>query len=414
MGALAALAGLLAAVPAANGGAATPSVAGTPGVALASVAVPGAPGPDGPQPAPTGWQGLERLPCSVRAAATTVIKVAQDTALDRAWSAYADTDEGWTGGDSVHVYPLGDDSLLWTFADSFLGPIGPGGTRSSTAPLYHSLFVTQNGDDFQTVVGGTPARPASLVTTSNPDDVYLSLAGLRTRTELQQFLLEDLAPPGTRLTQVPTGTVLATYALPSLRQLSVTPLADESATIQWGAAVTRWGTDTYVYGATSAGNDKSLYVARVHGTDLAAPWRFWDGHGWSDQPAAAAPVAQGVSGEVSVSDVDGMAVLVTTPTTTSYSPFIVFGTACSPTGPFRLAAVIRATYDTGAVGQAVYGVDDVYVYDAVDQPTLNRGSTWLISFDRNVLRYSDLAKNVAVYQPSYLWVQLGPRRAGSG
>lgn len=390
-------------------GAAPP--AGSAPVTMATVAVPGAPQPGSPTPAPTGWQGLDRLPCPARAADTTVVKVTRDTALDHAFTTYGNTGAGWTGGDSVHAYVTGARSVVWAFADSFLGPIGPGGTRPPTEPLIHDLFVTQQGDRFRTLTGGAPGRPVALVTGASSRTIYLSLAGVRTGNRLQELLLEDRTAPSGAVTQVPTGTLVATYSLPGLRRVSVVPLRRETSTILWGAAVTRWGGRLYVYGATAAGSDKSLYVARVGSGGLAGPWRYWDGSGWSTSPASAAAVARGVSAEVSVTDVHGMAVLVTSPTTTPYSSFVAFGTACAPTGPFRLAAVVRASYYTGAVGTPVYKVNDVYIYDALDQAELNRGSTWLISFDRNTLRYSDLAVNDAIYRPGYLWVQLGPRPA---
>lgn len=383
-----------------------------PGNVMRAVTVPGMPLPaDGP--APTGWQGLERLPCPARAAATAVVHVRQDTALDRGWTAYGNTGAGWTGGDSVHAYGDGAGAVLWTFADSFLGPLGPGGTRPPTEPLIHSLMVVQRGDRLSTITGGSPGRPVALVRPHQYRTIYLALDGLEAGGRLQEFLLADGTSPSGAITEEPAGTLLATYALPSLRRLSVEPLAHESTRILWGAAVVRMGGDTYVYGATATGSDKALYVARVRGTYLGGAWRYWDGRGWSADPQAAAAVDRGVSPEVSITVADGMVVLVTTPTTTPYSSFVAFATACSPTGPFHVAAVIRASYYTGAVGRAVYGVNDVYDYDAADLPLFNRGSTWLIAYDQNVLRYSDLAVNAAIYRPAYLWVQLGPR-PGSG
>lgn len=379
-------------------------------VRMAAVSVPGAPLPGSPLPAPTSWQGLDRLPCRTRVADTTAVQVTPDTALDRAFTSYGNTGAGWTGGDSVHAYVTGPRSVVWAFADSFLGPIGPGGTRPPTEPLIHSLFVTQQGNRFRTLTGGAPGRPVALVD-GPPRTIYLSLAGIRTGNRLQELLLQDRTAPSGAVTQVPSGTLVATYSLPGLRRLAVRPLHRETSDILWGAAVTRWGGQVYVYGATAAGDDKALYVAQVQGADLAGPWRYWDGSGWSADPGAAAAVAHGVSAEVSVTDTHGMAVLVTSPTTTPYSPLVAFGLACSPTGPFRLAAVVRATYYTGAVGKPVYKVGDVYAYDALDQADLNRGSTWLISFDQNTLRYSDLAVNDAIYRPGYLWVRLGPRGA---
>jgi hypothetical protein len=382
--------------------------ASTPGIDLASVPVPGAPTPADPGVRATGWGGLDQLPCSTRVSQTAIVAVRKATAFDDTWTTYGNSAAGWTGGDSVHAYALGPDQVLWTYADSFLGPIGPHGTRSPAAPLYHNIFVVQRGDQFQTVVGGVPGKLGSLVITSDPYQIFLALASLQTTDRLQEFLLEDVIPPHQVLRQVPQGTLLVTYALPSLRRLSVVRLEQETASVQWGAAVTTWGADTYIYGASATGDDKSLYVARVAGTDLAQAWQYWDGHGWSLRASAAAAIAHGVSAELSVTDANGMAVLVTSPTGVPYSPFIRFATACSPLGPFHTIGTIRASYSVGPVGEPRFGVDDSYVYDAMDQPAFNAGSTWLISFDRNVLRYSDLAKNVDVYRPSYLWVQLGP------
>jgi hypothetical protein len=340
-----------------------------------------------------------------------VLSVTHATAFDDTWTTYGNTGQGWTGGDSVHAYALGPSTVVWGFADTFLGPLGPHGTRSPSAQLFHNVFVVQHGDQFQTLIGGIPGHLGSLVITSDPYQIFLTLAGLQTATTLQEFLLEDVIPPHTTLREDPAGTLLVTYALPSLRRLSVVRLAQETASIEWGAAVTRWGAYTYVYGSSAFGSDKRLYVARVRGTDLARPWQYWDGHGWNPKASAAVGIDRGVSAEVSVTDVDGMAVLVTTPTTTPYSSFVDVETGCSPVGPFHQVAQFRATYSTGPLGLAKYGVSDSYVYDAQDQPAFNRGSTWLISIDRNVLRYSDLAKSVAAYRPSYFWVRLGPRSA---
>lgn len=379
------------------------------GIPLRPVPVTGAPLPDDASPPVTGWGKLAGEACPTRAADTIVVRVAKDRTLDGTWATYGDGGAEWNGGDSVHAYALGPKELLWTFADSFVGPVTRRGTRNPNAALYHNLFVVQSGDRFHTVIGGVPGLPSSLYGAAISPDVYLSLASLQTGNELQEFLLELLAPPGQQAVQLPLGTLVATYALPSLRLLSVQGLADETAAVQWGAAVIQWAGSTYVYGTTTDGDDKSLYVARVMGTDLDQPWQYWAGTGWSADPSAAAAVASGVSGEVSVTQVDGMFVLVTTPTTTSYSPLILFAMACSPTGPFWPTSIIRASYATGSVGKRYYGVSDVYDYDAIDQPAFNRGSTWLISYDQNVLNYDELARNVAIYRPSYLWVQLGPR-----
>ncbi len=365
---------------------------------------------------PTGASGSSTLAgasCRRRVADTTVTHVTKDTALDNAWTAYGDSNQGWAAGDSVHGYRLGSGTTLWTFADTFLGPIGPNGSQSPSKPLYHSTFVIEHDGQFRTIVGGTKAHPASLITTANPYDIYLGLAGLVADHQLQEIFLNDVAGPHTTLYQKPTGTLLGVFSVPSMHLERVVHLPAANRSIQWGAAITRSGAYTYVYGATSGGGDKKLYVARVLGTDLLGSWRFWTGSRWSVHQAHLAPIASGVSDEVSVTEYDGMSVLVTTPTTVAYSAAIDFELACSPTGPFHVSKTILASYYTGAIGEAKYGIRDVYVYDAMDQASLNAGSTWLVSFDRNDLLYGLLARNVTVYRPSYLLVKIVPRPPSS-
>lgn len=367
----------------------------------------------GPSSASSSPSAEAAASCARRAADTTVTGVTRDSSLDDAWTAYGDSDQGWAAGDSVHGYALGSGTTLWTFADTFLGPIGPHGSQSPSKPLYHSVFVLQHDGQFRTIVGGTKAHPASLITTADPYDIYLGLAGLVADHQLQEIFLNDVAGPHTTLFQNPTGTLLGVFSVPSMRLVRVVHLPAVNPDIQWGAAITRVGSYTYIYGATSGGSDKRLYVARVPGTNLLGSWRFWTGSRWSAHQVQLAPIASGVSDEVSVTEYEGMSVLVTTPTTVPYSADIDFDFACSPTGPFHVTKTILASYYTGVLGEAKYGIRDVYVYDAMDQASLNRGSTWLVSFDRNDLLYGLLARNVTVYRPSYLLVKIGPRPRSS-
>lgn len=356
---------------------------------------------------------LASLPCAERVREATVTAVRPDGALDAAWSGYGDHGSGWIAGDSVHAYRLEGNRVLWTFADSFLGPLPRSGHLGPSTPFVHSVAVVQSGSRFQTISGSRPGKPrASLVPGTGHGEVYLALAGALAGSRLQMILLlEDFRPRG-QVVEQPSGEVVATFGVPAMHLVSVQPLAVEESSVIWGAAVSRIGGRTYVYGASVAGSDKDLYVALAPGGDLARRWRYWDGQRFVANPRRAVPIMTNVSNEVSVTPLDGMDVLVTTPTDTAYSNLVAVSFACRPTGPFTLATAFRASDLTGSLGRARFGVGDVYVYDAVDQPALNQGNRLLVSYNRNTVNPQELPQHPTVYRPGYLWVTIGPRRAG--
>jgi len=107
-------------------------------------------------------------------------------------------------------------------------------------------------------------------------------------------------------------------------------------------------------------------------------------------------------------------VLVTTPTTKTYSNRIWFYFGCAPTGPWTLRSDVAATFWVGGEALPRYGISDVYVYDAMDQPALNQGDNWVISYDRNVTSFSTIFANALVYRPGYLKVVVCCSLRGAG
>ncbi len=358
--------------------------------------------------------GLAALPCGERVRDATVTAVVPDRSLDAAWAAYGDHGDGWVAGDSVHAYRLPGGQVLWTFADSFLGPLPPSGHLGPSTPFVHSTAVVQDGSSFRTIWASRPGKPrASLLPDAHRNQAYLALAGIAANGRLQLLYLRERIAGEVAIEQ-PADEVVASFALPSLRLVSVRRLAVEERGVVWGAAVSRLGGRTYVYGASASGGDKDLYVALAPDGDLAGRWRYWDGQRFVANPARAVPIMTNVSSELSVTSVDGMDVLVTTPTDTAYSNLVAVGFACRPTGPFTLATAFRASDQTGPLGERRFGVGDVYVYDAMDQAALNEGDRLLVSYDQNTVNPKELPTHPAVYRPGYLWVTIGPRRPAGG
>lgn len=330
----------------------------------------------------------------------------KDRSLDRSWQVYGNSGRGWTGGDSVHAYRLGPDRVLWSFADSFLGPLEPNGSRAG-GPIYHSMFVLEGPRSFSVVLGGTAKHRLPLVVAHRRLDSYLGLAGILRSGRFQEIFMERRHDgPGT-LDSVPLRTVVATFSLPKLSLVREHTVVGHPGPVQWGSAILRLGRWTYVYGASSSGVDKQMYVARVAGDDLDSAWQYDDKGRWSPQSAAATPIYRGVEAEYSVSVVDGMIVLVTSAARRRFSNRVDVDFGCSAVGPFRQRASFAASYAVGALGAKLWHNANVYVYDAADLPSLNSGSTLVIAYDRNSLNFYAIFHNAALYRPSYLKVRIG-------
>ncbi|EQD36930.1 hypothetical protein B1B_16328, partial [mine drainage metagenome] len=189
--------------------------------------------------------------CLAKAKSTEVLAVSKDTTLSSQWTSYAQTGTGWTGGDSVHAYRLSSSSILWSFADSFLGPVNTDGTRPYDAPLVHNLAVIQKGATFHLVVNGTVSHPTPLVAPRHKDDFYLALSGIVEGNRFQEFLMEIHRYKNGGFHWQQSTTVIATFSLPGFHLKSVVPVRQPNLSIQWGSYVMHQGRYVYIYGATA-------------------------------------------------------------------------------------------------------------------------------------------------------------------
>src|SRR5262249_48349992 len=83
-----------------------------------------------------------------------------DTVMDARWQRAGNTagPGQWNGADGTSSTVLPDGRVAWFFSDTFLGPVSPAGSRTSSGFAHNSL-VGQEGNRMITVAGGTPVRP---------------------------------------------------------------------------------------------------------------------------------------------------------------------------------------------------------------------------------------------------------------
>ena len=191
------------------------------------------------------------------------------------------------------------------------------------------------------------------------------------------------------------GTSMATFGLPRLNLLGVQTIS--TGATDWSGAVLSDGGYTYLYGTAQT----NTYVARVAGTDLAVPWSYYDGSGWTANAASAVPIETiGTLSHFSVSKVGNLYVFIAKTSLQTNQITAAFG--CSPVGPFGPPEDI---YDAPQASQypPTYGI---YTYGAFAHPELSTSpDTLVVSYDVAAAHpQSGSLIDASVGRPRFLYV----------
>jgi hypothetical protein len=356
---------------------------------------------------------------------------------DKAWTglfqAYGNTSGTWSGGDGAQSLLLPDGSTAWFFADTFLGPVGPGGTRSpATTGIAHNSAVLYrggrlgpayasapgpggyNGATDYSWVAPPPPYPAGRYELINGDQV------IDHGTVYKFFQLADreLHPGGFQYKLV--GTVIETFSLDpatdALTPAGGRPLGVEDSApgnpIIWGTATLVSGGYIYIYGVKPYNGPAApypLYLARVPVGGLAAgqDWQYYHGtpicsppsSAWVTDPRSAMALRTGASAGFSVTDINGTFVLLTGDGSSAVtaSDAVAYYAGC-PTGFFPDSPryqVYRPRLPNGYLA---------YEYRIV--PQFSGGSNVLISYSLNTTRVGRNFENSTIYRPRFLDVKL--------
>ncbi|WP_203719462.1 DUF4185 domain-containing protein, partial [Asanoa siamensis] len=337
-------------------------------------------------------------PLSVRSATP-------NTKLGNLFTAYANTGVGWTGADSTYSGKLPGGREIWIFSDTFLGPVNPDGGRPTTAPFINNSVIVRRGSKLSTVTGTVDGEPAAIFRPADASNWYWMGPNLVTGKLWQQVVNEytktgpgswDLGYVRTAVAHVDTDRLdrpVAYHPLPSL-----------PPTISWAAWLQRVGGYTYVYGVEDLGASKHMHVARVRGTDLRRPWRFWTGDGWSAEPADSTRVLTGVANEYSVTPWRGRYLLVTHDTNELFSARILGYVADAPTGPFTDPVMLYTTPETGPDGS--YGNPNIITYNSHIHPEHSTDRRLLLTYNVNTLANDEHYQDASIYRPRFVDVEL--------
>jgi Domain of unknown function (DUF4185) len=335
------------------------------------------------------------------------------------WNAKFAGKEGWIGGDGMVSATLGPKRVLWLFGDTILGTAKDG--KRVGAKMVNNTVAVQDGygtdATIRFIAGPTKdGKPTAFITPADGTGWFWPQSAIRVEDRLFVFLpqIEKTKDTGVfGFKQV--GQWLASIKNPDdepenwrLGQTKV-PFADfkEDRERSWGSAVLEDGGNIYVYGYDQErgklNGKRRLTVARVSAKDLAnfGAWRFLTVKGWSDKPADATFLADGLATEFSVSRLPEEKGYVVVYTENGLGDRIVgrfSETAAGPwSDPVLLYKCPEMAKDKG-----------VFSYAGKAHAWAASGNELLISYCVNTWEFARLFRDDQVYRPKFVRVQLGP------
>lgn len=357
------------------------------------------------------------------------------------WSALFDRTEGWTGADGIYSIPLsGVDDIdsatprtktAWIFGDTFIGSVNPQtderlpGTTLVNNTVAQLTGPTPDATQLRFYWGRDAQRNPRAVflpetPTAQPGDWYWVKDGFAvngiSRLFAYRFTRDNSQPIGYRrsgvcLIKVPAG---SRPPFPDQVQTDTplfVPATETTSDLVFGggvlvntvaAGVPDPDGYVYVYGTREDAFNKKLVVARVFWTnaDNVNLYRVWNGSGWVTDIAAAAPIGDRVSNEMSVTPIgNGKYLLVFQ--LDAIGRNIAVRIADSPIGPFFGAPT--AVYECPEPA----AIPGTYVYNAKAHPHLSAVDEILVSYNVNTTRgFSEHFANADIYRPRFIKIHV--------
>jgi Domain of unknown function (DUF5005) len=296
---------------------------------------------------------------------------------------------GWTGGDATYSIPLPDGRNLWLFGDSFIGTVNPNRTRPGGG-LYRNAFVVQDGDDLTTLTGGATA----FVEPADAGWWYWPGHGIAHGDTLQVILFGFKSTGSGAWDFAYASVDVATFSLPDFQLLSIERKIADPPT-NYGAAILKEDGYLYLYGSEKQGFSKFLHTARVAGDDLNGEWEYFDGTGWTTDPALSARHFAHVSDEFAVFKHNDRYYLLTQHHILGGEIYIY--DSPNPASGFDHKRTVYCT------PQSHEG--NLFTYNAFAHTQFSSGGELLVSYNVNSSNFADLFSNADNYRPYFVRVK---------
>lgn len=273
-------------------------------------------------------------------------------------------DNGWTGGGNVSSVLLPDGRTAWFSATTYLGTVNADRSRSDDTPVIDNSLLIQDGGALTTRHGGTVDDPTAFIMPADPAERYAPKAAWVEGGRLHVFL--DVI---VTLFQIERNDV-ATFSLPDLTLIEIATVNGRQE-VSYGTALLERDGFVYIYGI-EPGDEAGgfMHVARAVAGDLLGPWEYYDGTGWTADPAMSARVLGEVAAQYSVIEDSGNIFLVNQEVF-GFSQRMFMFQGDSPVGPWRgRTAVFCAPERSG----------DIITINALAHPQFTSNGNLLVSY----------------------------------
>jgi hypothetical protein len=383
----------------------------------------------------------------VALAAATTLAGAADVAPYSAvaapeWTALFDApyglDDGWSGADGVYTIPMNGDErfgsghgtkTLILFSDSFVGRTNADGSRvggtvmvNNTSAMLSGATPIPSALQFNVRRNGQGGA-VSMVVPTQADQWYWPGDALVWKGKVRMYASRmqrgdggggvfDFSQAGVDLLTAPVtdaAPFLGSYtrrALPLFapRNGSLGEISFGIATLPMTAEAGVANPDgfLYVYGVRSDDLNKKLLVARVRPDQMSdtGAYRFWNGKIWVTDINRAAPVANRMGAEISVTPLpDGRFMVVHQLDTLSATVAVRYSS--SPVGPFGKPIPVWLCPEDNLT-------PDTFVYGAKAHPHLSAPGELLISYHVNSFDFWEnfRAGGKDIYRPRFIKLPL--------
>ncbi|MFO1338285.1 MAG: DUF4185 domain-containing protein [Burkholderiaceae bacterium] len=386
----------------------------------------------------TWWSGVALLATAGAAFAADVAPYSAVAAPE--WTALFDapygTGDGWSGADGVYTVPMNGDErfgsgggtrTLILFSDSFVGGVNPDGSRiggtvmvNNTSVMLTGATPTPSALQFNVRRDGG-GKAVSMVLPTQANQWYWPGDALVWKGKLRMYASRMATGDGGDFNFKQVGVDLltadATENAPFLgayNRLNLPLYAPKNGSlgeIAFGVAMMPLTAEAgapnpdgflYVYGVRSDDLNKKLLVARVRPDQITKPgnYRFWNGKIWVTDINGAAPVANRMGAELSVTPLpDGRYMVVHQLDTIGSTVAVRYGN--SPVGPFGKPIPVWLCPEAGLT-------PNTFVYGAKAHPHLSAPGELLISYHVNTFDFWEnfSAGGKDIYRPRFIKLPL--------
>lgn len=313
-----------------------------------------------------------------------------------------------TAGDGMYSIPLPDGRSIFLMGDSYVGTV-TGGQRPTSDRMYRNTYIVYDDGNVSAIYGyGGNKNASAAVPPGYPNEQKWYWPGHGFVNDDKLYIFQTLMYQGAdgMWGFMYETTHILEYDLPTLELKKTTPIPfNGSPDIHYGMAALHDGNYNYIYAQVDVRNDfdpiSEVLVARSATGNPYDNWQYFNGSGWSGNPADAVKLeglsTVPVSSQFNVFKLHDKYVLLTQKKTFNSGEIYTF-IADSPTGPWRNKQLMFKTYEQNT--------PNLFTYNAMAHPQFEKDGMILISYNVNTEVFAEQFSDVSTYRPRFFWVDI--------